>query len=235
MTIADLVKQRAERTPDAVAMREKHRGLWREITWRDYWRTSETVARALKSLGVQPGDRLVQQQQLRLHRQGAAELDAFLHAVRQQPHRQAPPLGQLEEVHDVLDHGPVGDLLAPGAAEPRDGGEGAVADVVVPAEHEVLQHGQVLEQLDVLEGPGHAELGDLVRAQTGEVVPVERHPALLRPVHTGDHIEDRRLPGPIGPDDGEQLVLGDGERNTVDGFDAGEAEPDVFETQHGDS
>jgi long-chain acyl-CoA synthetase len=65
MTIADLVKQHAERTPDAVAMREKHRGIWREITWRDYWRTAETVARALRSLGVQPGDRVAIQSENR--------------------------------------------------------------------------------------------------------------------------------------------------------------------------
>ncbi|GAA3226431.1 AMP-dependent synthetase/ligase [Dactylosporangium siamense] len=65
MTIADLVRQHAERTPDAVAMREKHRGIWREITWRDYWRTAETVARALRSLGVQPGDRVAIQSENR--------------------------------------------------------------------------------------------------------------------------------------------------------------------------
>ncbi|MEV4509707.1 AMP-binding protein [Dactylosporangium sp. NPDC049525] len=65
MTIADLVKQHAERTPDAVAMREKHRGIWREITWRDYWRTAETVARALRSLGILPGDRVAIQSENR--------------------------------------------------------------------------------------------------------------------------------------------------------------------------
>ncbi|MFF5226307.1 AMP-dependent synthetase/ligase [Dactylosporangium sp. NPDC000521] len=65
MTIAELVKRHAERTPDAVAMREKHRGIWREITWRDYWKTAETVARALRSLGVQPGDRVAIQSENR--------------------------------------------------------------------------------------------------------------------------------------------------------------------------
>jgi long-chain acyl-CoA synthetase len=58
MTIATLVRDRARETPDAVAMREKYRGIWREFTWRDYWTTAETVARALRTLGVEPGDRV---------------------------------------------------------------------------------------------------------------------------------------------------------------------------------
>ncbi|GAA1568537.1 AMP-dependent synthetase/ligase [Dactylosporangium maewongense] len=65
MTIAELVRRHAERTPAAVAIREKHRGIWREITWRDYWKTAETVARALRSLGVQPGDRVAIQSENR--------------------------------------------------------------------------------------------------------------------------------------------------------------------------
>ncbi|WP_433215309.1 AMP-dependent synthetase/ligase [Dactylosporangium sp. CS-047395] len=58
MTIATLVRDRAIQTPDAVAMREKHRGIWREITWRQYWDTAQSVAHALRDLGVGPGDRV---------------------------------------------------------------------------------------------------------------------------------------------------------------------------------
>ena len=74
-----------------------------------------------------PADRLVEQQQLRLHGQRAAELDALLHAVGQQADRQPAPRLQLEEVDDVLDPRPVRDLLAAGPAEPGDGGQRAVA------------------------------------------------------------------------------------------------------------
>ncbi|MFB9444392.1 AMP-binding protein [Dactylosporangium vinaceum] len=58
MTIAELVRDRAEAGPDTVAMREKHRGIWREITWREYWATARRVAHALRGLGVGPGDRV---------------------------------------------------------------------------------------------------------------------------------------------------------------------------------
>ena len=58
-------------------------------------------------LDVHAGDRLVEQQQLGLHRERAAQLDALLHPVRQQPDRVAAPLREFEEVDDLLDHGPV--------------------------------------------------------------------------------------------------------------------------------
>ncbi|MGI5247477.1 AMP-binding protein [Dactylosporangium sp. CA-139066] len=58
MSVATLVRDRARNAPDAVAMRQKHRGIWREITWRQYWDTARAAANALRGLGVGPGDRV---------------------------------------------------------------------------------------------------------------------------------------------------------------------------------
>ena len=62
-------------------------------------------------LEVHAGDRLVEEQQLGIHGQRPAELDALLEPVRQQRHRVLAPLLDLEEVDDVLDLATVLDLL----------------------------------------------------------------------------------------------------------------------------
>ncbi len=46
----------AETTPDAVALRHKGKGLWREFTWRDFLINVATTARALHHRGIGPGD-----------------------------------------------------------------------------------------------------------------------------------------------------------------------------------
>ncbi|MGB3439777.1 MAG: AMP-binding protein [Actinophytocola sp.] len=43
---------------DAVAIREKHRGIWRQWTWAEYARRVANVAAGLRSLGVGPGARV---------------------------------------------------------------------------------------------------------------------------------------------------------------------------------
>jgi len=58
VTIAARVRERARTTPEAVAMREKDRGIWQEVTWAEYWDTAQTVAHGLLALGVRPGDRV---------------------------------------------------------------------------------------------------------------------------------------------------------------------------------
>ncbi len=64
-TIATRVRDRAAEIPQAVALREKQLGYWREVTWAAYWETIVDVGHALLALGVEPGDRVAIQSENR--------------------------------------------------------------------------------------------------------------------------------------------------------------------------
>lgn len=55
---ASRVRDRAASTPDLIALREKSRGIWREITWAEYWDQVEIFSHALIAAGIEPGDRV---------------------------------------------------------------------------------------------------------------------------------------------------------------------------------
>lgn len=57
-TVARLVQERAMSTPNLVALREKDYGIWREITWAEYWEQVLLAAHGLLALGVEVGDRV---------------------------------------------------------------------------------------------------------------------------------------------------------------------------------
>jgi hypothetical protein len=103
--------------------------------------------------------------------------------------------------------------------------------VQVAAEEQVVEHGEVFEQLDVLEGPGQAGPGDAVRLQPGQVAAVEADAALLGPVQARQAVEQRGLAGAVGADDGEQLARPDLEAHRAEGPDAGEAQVQVVDPQ----
>ena len=50
---ASRVRDRAGTMPDRVALREKSRGIWREITWAEYWDRVETFAHTVQSLKLE--------------------------------------------------------------------------------------------------------------------------------------------------------------------------------------
>ncbi len=137
-------------------------------------------------LDVHAGHRLVEQQQLGLHRQGAAELDALLDAIRQHPDQLLAVALDLEEVDDVLDDAAVVELdpLCPAAVE--DARQHPVLEVEVAAQHEVVEDGEVVEQLDVLEHPGDAATGHLVGRAAEQVGAEEPDAPVLRAVDAGD-------------------------------------------------
>lgn len=57
-TLPTLLEEQAARRPGGVAIRKKHLGIWRELTWRDYAQAVREVSLALDDLGVGPGDRV---------------------------------------------------------------------------------------------------------------------------------------------------------------------------------
>jgi hypothetical protein len=103
----------------------------------------------------------------------------------------------------------------------------------VAAHEDVVEHGEVREQLDVLEGAGDAERGDPVGPHAHDRLALPADVALLGLVHLVDAVEDGRLPGAVGADDGEQLAGVDGEADVVEGGDAPEGEPDRVELEQG--
>jgi hypothetical protein len=101
----------------------------------------------------------------------------------------------------------------------------------VAAQQQVVEHGEVLEQLDVLEGAGHAGAGDAVGLEPDEVAAGEADGALLGPVQARQAVEQRRLAGAVGADDGQQLVRADLERHRPQGPEAGEAQVQVVDLE----
>jgi long-chain acyl-CoA synthetase len=57
-TAPHLLAERARNTPDAVAFRSKHLGLYRERTWRDYAMQVERCAAGFCALGLERGERV---------------------------------------------------------------------------------------------------------------------------------------------------------------------------------
>ncbi len=58
-TLPQLLRLRAERHGDDVALREKVQGVWRGRTWADYYRNARRVALGLTRLGLKTGDRII--------------------------------------------------------------------------------------------------------------------------------------------------------------------------------
>jgi long-chain acyl-CoA synthetase len=57
-TTVTRLRDRAHRSPSGVALREKDLGIWKDITWAEYWENVQLVAHGLLALGVEAGDRV---------------------------------------------------------------------------------------------------------------------------------------------------------------------------------
>ncbi len=77
----------------------------------------------------------------------------------------------LENAHPV-----VGELGPPRPSEPADRGECPVVQMGVPAQQQVVEHGDVREKLDILEGPRHPRRSDPMWTLADDVRAVDDDP-----------------------------------------------------------
>ena len=94
-------------------------------------------------------------------------------------------------------------------------GEGAQADVV--------QDAQLLEQADILKGPGNPGGGDAVAAPVADVLAPESDSAGAEAEDPGDEIEHGGLAGAVGPDKPHQLSGENLQGKIGQGLEAAEA------------
>src|SRR5260370_30474676 len=58
VTLPQLWRRNAERTPNRPALREKDLGIWQPYSWRRYWEEVRDFASGLAAVGFAPGDKL---------------------------------------------------------------------------------------------------------------------------------------------------------------------------------
>src|SRR5829696_237030 len=146
----------------------------------------------LPRLGIEGGERLIHQQDLRIDREGAREVGPLLHAAGELVGVFPLEPGQTDHL-DERDRGRLGLLLLHALA---DEAVGDVREDAVPGEQ-----GRVLEHHGV--GAAVLRLGDVDGALGGEQEPV-------------DDRRERRFAAPRWADDAHDLTLGDVEVDAVD-------------------
>ena len=171
---------------------------------------------------------LVEKQQLWVHGEGSSELYAFLDAVGKQRNGGLAESFDLEEVDDVFAPAAVLHLLFLRCAEPHCTGEPRTLHAHMSTGEQVVDHGHVREEFDVLERAGNSHCGDLVRTLTHDRVAVPANVALLGAIHLRQRVEDRRLASAVRANDREQLTLVDMKTDVVDGGHATETQRDVL-------
>src|SRR6266542_1239694 len=152
-------------------------------------------------LRVEVGQRLVHEEHLRLANDGAAHRDPL-------PLPSGQGLGfAVKERLDVEDLRCVPDPLGPLVL-------GYLR--LFQREAHVLSHGHVRVQRVGLEH--HRDVA-VPWGKGGDVPLTDAYPALVDVLQPGEHPQGRRLPGPGRPDQDEELGVGDGDRQAVDGRD----------------
>ena len=115
----------------------------------------------------------------------------------------------------------------------EDAGEHAVLDLVVQADAHVVLHRHVVEQADVLERAGDAQLVGLDGVHARGVLAVDQHRAHRGLVDLGQQVEHGGLARAVGADQAGDLRLADDQVEILNGLQAAEFDAQVARLQNG--
>ncbi len=187
---------------------------------------------------VQARGRLVEAEQHRIDAHGPRDLGAPLLAVGERRRWLVGPCRQLHAVEPVageIDRRAFRLAVAAEAEEAADRPLRGVHQLVVLGDDQVFEDGHRRKQADVLKRPGDARpLGDaeavhLLEEKAAALGMFEGEPANRRFVEPGQAVEDGRLAGAVGADDGGDRAGFGHERRIVDGDEATEPHRQVFD------
>jgi hypothetical protein len=181
--------------------------------------------------GAHAGRRLVEEEDARLDREGAGQLEPLLVAVGEIPGELVAPVPEAHAVEERRDPRVRLAALAAERGRPEKRADEASPGAPVPRDPDVLAHGEVAEEADVLECPGDAEAGARVGRERGDRAPAETHLAGRRPVEPRDDVEDGGLASAVRADDREDLAGAHRQRDARDGADAAEPDGEVLDLE----
>jgi hypothetical protein len=179
-------------------------------------------------LRVHARRRLVEQEQLRLRRERARDLEAALVAVREVLPDLVVLAAKPRELEQLARTLPRLALLAPHARRPRDRAEEIALESHVHADEHVLERSHVLKETDVLERAPDAPLRVRMRRLARHVLAVEEHAPGRRLVDAGQHVEERRLARSVRADQADDRAGGHGEVDVGDRDEAAELLAEAF-------
>ena len=147
-------------------------------------------------------------------------------------HRGLADVLDLEKLDDLLDRLAALGFFPPGAGQLQGDLEKGGVHAQIAARHDVVQHRHALEQSDVLEGPGDAELGGVRRLHARQALASKGDAAFLGDVDAIDDVEHRALAGTVRADDRPHFVLEHVEADVGQRLDAAEPQRDRVELEN---
>ena len=122
-------------------------------------------------------------------------------------------------------------VLAPHPRQAQRVAQEIAAAAAMAADHDVLEHGHVAKQRQILKRAADADLGDPVRRLVEDGLALKLNVAMVRRVEPAEAIEQGGLAGAVRADQAQEHALGHVERHVVERDDAAETHADILDRQ----